>query len=690
MSKRLSQDDLEKFLADSRWEAAWRAEADTAAAYYDGKQLSSDVLQAMQDRGIAPLIRNYIGPVIDTVQGIEAKSRRDFKVTADSEDGVDLAAAMSAKLKAAERTSMADRATSDAYGHAVKAGIGWVEVAREANPMRPPYRVRAIHRREIIWDFRSKEPDLSDARYQIRKKWIDEDIVLLHFPTKKKLIRNVMTRWADWDQGVDEDLSLDLLDSYGRERRTQMDLDSWLDTERKQICMYEVWYRVWSEGLVLTTQSGDVVEYDESNMAHVEAVGTGVAELRYAVFPSVRLAWYAGPHLLSDAPSPYLHGHFPYVPFWAYRDDESGAPYGLTRRMMSPQDEINARLSKMMWLLSAKRIIADSDAADMPWRDVAEEAGRPDAILLMNPNRKNKTADALRVESDFQLSQQQFNVLQDATKAIQDTAGVYQSMMGKSEYAGQSGVAIANLVEQGSTTLAEVNDNYRFARRQVGVLLLSLVKEDIGKAPYPVIIDDKSNRRTVILNQPKTVEGVTYVTNDISSTMMKVELEDIPDTPSFRQQMFQSMTELAKSMPPEIQVFFADFMVRASDLPFRHELADRISQHLGIGGGQAPTDPNQAAAQQQMMEQQQMQQEMQNQQIQLQLQEQAAKVDKIVADAELSRAKAQQVGMQVGETDMRMAHSEDDHSLSMDERSVALVQSLQQPPETKKPSKPKT
>lgn len=682
MSK-LSQVELEKFLTDARWEVSWRAEADLAAAYYDNKQLTPEIVTEMKERGLAPLVRNYIAPVINTVLGIEAKAKRDYKVVADEETEVDVTHAMSLKLKQAERVSGADRATSDAYASAIKTGIGWVEVAREANPFRSPYRVRAVHRREIIWDFRAKEPDLSDARYLIRKQWIDEDIVKLHFPGKAKLIQQAMTRWANWDEALaHDDSALAMVDSYNAETSSSLDDTEWRDTERKRVCVYEVWYRVWQNGLVLTLPSGDVVEYDEANPAHVEAVATDQVELRQAVYPTVRLAWYVGPHFLSDNPSPYLHGHFPYVPFWGYREDGIGAPYGIVRLMMSPQDEINARLSKMMWLLSAKRIIADSDAVDMPWREIAEEAGRPDAVLLMNPNRKNKTSDALRVETDFQLSQQQFTVLQDATKATQDVAGVYQAMMGKSEYAGQSGLAINSLVEQGSTTLAEINDNYRFARRQVGVLLLSYIKEDMGTAPHRVVIDDKSDRRVVVLNQPGVdAQGKTYITNDIAATQMRVELEDVPDTPSFRLQMMTMMAEIVKSMPPEIQPLFADFIVLASDLPFRHELAERIAQKTGVAPPKTSTDPNQAAAQQALQQQQEYMQSLQQQQAESALQEQQAKTQKAMAEVDLLKAKAMQVGMQTQETGLSMAHAEDDHSLSLDERSVALVQSLQAPPE---------
>jgi hypothetical protein len=674
MANKLTQAELENLLKDTRWEGDWRAEADRAAAYYDGNQLTTEVTRQMRERGLAPLTRNLIGPTVDLVLGIEAKSKRDFKVRADRDEDVEAAEAMSAELKKAERMSNADLACSEAYAGMIKSGVGWVEVARESNPFRSPYRVQAVHRREIYWDFRAKEPDLADARYVVRKQWIDEDVAVLHFPKQASLIRKAITRWADWDEVSTAEGSLDLINSYEMELRSTIEETEWRDVDRKRVCLYEVWYRHWRSAPVMVLPSGQIMELDDQNPLHLQAVAMGMAQIRKAVFPKVRLSWWLGPHMLADLPSPYPHGYFPYIPFWGYREDSTGVPYGMVRRMMSPQDEINARLSRMMWLLSAKRVIGDSDAVDQPWAEVVEEAARPDAVILMNPNRKNKTPDALRIESDFALSQQQFNVLQDATKAIQDAAGVYQSMLGKSEYAGQSGLAINSLVEQGSTTLAELNDNYRFARRQVGTLLLSLVKEDIGTAPYKVSIESNGTRRSVTLNETtQDEEGFNYKTNDITQTQMVVDLEDIPDTPSFRMQQMSMLTEIVKSLPPEIQPLLADFMLRATDLPFRHEAADRIAQALGLNGqGQ---DDGGAAAQEQMMMQ------MQQQQMELQLQEQAAKAQKAQMEAQAVRAKIEQAqmdaAMKAQTAQQKMIFAEDQHAATMDEQALQMVQKAQ-------------
>jgi len=248
-------------------------------------------------------------------------------------------------------------------------------------------------------------------------------------------------------------------------------------------------------------------------------------------------------------------------------------------------------------------------------------------------------------------------------------------MLGKADFAGQSGLAINSLVEQGSTTLAELNDNYRAARKQVGTLLLSLVKEDIGSSPYKVIVESNGTRRSVVLNQPvQDASGNYYLTNDVAATAMTVDLEDVPDTPSFRMQQMTMLTEVVKSLPPEVQPLLADFMLRATDLPFRHEAADRVSAALGLNGQDngATTAQQQAAEQQAQLAQQQMQ---------LQLAEQAARVQKAQADAEAARVKIQNMQMQsalkMQETQQKLVFAEDDHAASQDEQAVRLVQGAQ-------------
>lgn len=168
----LTLQEFTDFFHEIEEQPAWRAKADREMEYYDGNQLSSEILQKQQQIGMPPAIEPLIGPAIDAVLGLEAKTRADWRVLPDSQDqsGDEVAQALNFKLNQAERHSKADKACSDAFKTQVAAGIGWVEVSRNPNPFQFPYRCKSIHRNEIWWDMLATEEDLSDARYLIRRR----------------------------------------------------------------------------------------------------------------------------------------------------------------------------------------------------------------------------------------------------------------------------------------------------------------------------------------------------------------------------------------------------------------------------------------------------------------------------------------------------------------------------------------
>ena len=116
-----------------------------------------------------------------------------------------------------------------------------------------------------------------------------------------------------------------------------------------------------------------------------DAVASGFIEPVSAVIGKVRLAWFMGPHKLSDGPSPYPHNKFPYVPFWGKREDRTGVPFGLIRGMMFLQDEVNARIAKMQWGLASVRTTRTEGAVIDDDDTFRQEVARPDADIVLDP-----------------------------------------------------------------------------------------------------------------------------------------------------------------------------------------------------------------------------------------------------------------------------------------------------------------
>lgn len=603
---------LERFIEDLRWSQEWRTHADISVDYYDGNQLDAETVAKLEEKGLGPLIRNITKPTVDAVLGLEERTRTDWKVVSDYDDEQEVADALSVKLAEAEREAHADRACSDAYAGQVKAGFAAVEVSRASNPFNYPYRVEPIHRRELYWDPRSRKMDWSDARFVLRKRWFDVDVAAAYFPQQATLIRTSATgSWSDWESVLtlsDRDQT-HLLSTLDEARQTTIEELEWRDPSRGRICIYEAWYRVFHRGFVLKLPRGRTVEFNQVNPQHLAIVAAGVVRPIEAVYDKIRCAYFAGPFRLADFGT--KRRRFPYIPFWGYREDLTGAPYGLIRSMLSVQDEINARLAKMMWLLASRRTTIDADAPAAEFNthsDLTREVGRSDAYIVLNPGRRN--AKALNIDENLQLAEAQRMALADAVAALPMVSGVYAPLMGNVSNT-TAASAIKQLIDQGTTTLAELNGNYASARRMVGEALLELVKEDLSGVEEQVSIDTGVSKRSVYLNRPAQdpTSGIQTVENNTDAVTAKVQLADVPSSQSYRQQQFTQLAEVTKSLPPDVQAFVVPFIIESSDLPQRKQIAKLLREKLGIGlddGSPEAQQAQQAAEQQAKLEAEQL------------------------------------------------------------------------------------
>ncbi|HFB7600992.1 TPA: hypothetical protein ACE8TO_001375 [Neisseria gonorrhoeae] len=137
-------------------------------------------------------------------------------------------------------------------------------------------------------------------------------------------------------------------------------------------------------------------------------------------------------------------------------------------------------------------------------------------------------------------------------------------------------------VEQSNQSLGLVMDNFRQSRSLVGELLLAMIIEDLGSDEQTVVIegDAVTQGRTVVINRPETdpVTGKAYLSNDLQNIRLKVALEDVPSTNSYRSQQLGAMSEAGKSLPPEYQAAVLPFMVSLMDIPFKDKVIEKIKE----------------------------------------------------------------------------------------------------------------
>jgi len=563
----------------------WRHVADKEMDYADGNQLDSDLLRRQQELGIPPAIEDLIGPALLSIQGYEAQTRTDWRVTPDGDiGGQDVADALNYKLNQAEKQSKADRACSEAFRPQVGVGIGFVEVSRESDPFKFPYRCTPIHRNEIHWDMRAKEPDLSDARWLRRQRWLSPERIKLAFPKHSSLIDSLGTHGGSWWEEVDSPaldggMSTGLQNAWNNARAWTHQEDRWYNPTNKELCVCELWYRRWVSVPVLKAPDGRVVEYDEDNEAHVAAVASGMVKPKKATVARLRRSYWIGPHLLHDGPSPYPHRHFPYVPFWGFKEDNTGIPYGYVRGMKYAQDSLNSGQSKLRWGMSVTRVERTKGAVAMSDAQLRKQVARPDADVVLDADHMARTGARFEVKRDYQLTEQHHQMLMDNRQTIERVSNITSGFMGKQGNA-TSGLQEQTQVEQSNQSLARIMDNFREGRTRVGDLLLAMIIEDLGDKPQTIVIEGDAVKedRTVRINQPEKDPdtGLAYLSNDVQRTRMKVALEDVPSTSSYRAQQLNAMSEAVKSLPQEYQAAVMPFLVSLMDVPYKRDVVEAV------------------------------------------------------------------------------------------------------------------
>lgn len=667
--ERQGQFTLEQLLAitaDIHHQPDWRSAANKACAYYDGEQLSSELIATLQERSQPLTMHNLIAPTVDGVLGMEAKTRTELMVVADDPqpEFEALAEAVNAEFADACRLANLGKARSDAYAGMLKAGLEWVEVRRNDNAFGPRYKAGTVHRNEVYWDWHSRQPDLSDCRWLLRRRWMDLDEALAAFPAKAAILQNARMEWRGFiDTELADGLDADLVAAYEEyQQYSRKDLE-WLSSDRQRVLLQVVYYRTWLRVPVIPLADGRLIAYQDTNPLHTAALAAGRIQIRMARTSRIREAWFAGPHQLVDRACTAPQGMFPLIPFWGYRKDRNGAPYGLVSRAIPAQDEVNFRRIKLTFLLTAKRVIMDDDAVNMSRQQVLEEVERPDGLIILNPDRLNKStiAQSLEVQQDFQVAEQQFQVMQESMKLIQDGMGVYSAFLGQNSNA-TSGVAISNLVEQGATTLAELNDNYQFACQQVGQLLLGYLLEDLAQVRNHTIVvnrDDARRRKNVVVNE----EGEGGMNNDISRLRAHIALAPIQQTPAYRSQLAERLGQVVAGLPPQVQAAVLDLWISLLDIPNKTEFIERIRQAVGMPKTADEMTPEEQASAEQ-------QQQLEQQQLALAMRELAAKVGKLEAEAQRAAAAAQR--------EQAQAEGQRFHDMKTQAETGQILQGMQQ------------
>ena len=351
----------------------------------------------------------------------------------------------------------------------VKAGIGWVEVGISNDDIGPAVVVRHTPWRTMLWDSLDSRHDMTDCRYVIRLKIVDEDVAQAIFktPEQRAAIGRVVQQGSDAGALRDlagsinvplpgaDSLRSDLVQSdgaYDVQTGGSAALD--LYNTRRRVLLIECWYR------------------DYSRQDQLDA-----GEMGDLASSQIRVAILTERDMLLDVASPFKHGRFPFVPVWCYRDTSDGLPYPPARRLKGPQDAYNTRVLETLRLAKDRRIMAEVgafDASVMPVDEVAEEMASSDGVAIfangaLAGGKVREVTSSDKSVAMAQAAERDLMHMRNASGITSDNRGMDSNAT--------SGRAILAKADQGSMLTAEIAENQAQAHQLIGELKLSLVEQ---------------------------------------------------------------------------------------------------------------------------------------------------------------------------------------------------------------------
>jgi len=496
-----------------------RAEAERDRDYRNGVQWTSSEVATLTKRKQPVVTIDRIGPKIDFLLGLEQSQRNDPKAyprTPAEEDGANAA---TDALRYAMESNDWNALRSDAFDNFVVEGSCGADVS--VRETADGYEVSVVH---IPWDRmffdpHSRKKNYSDAKYKGQFLWMD--------------LEDAVRRWPEKADELDTTLASETIgpgETFDDTPRFR-----WADPKRKRVRIVSMW----------TYEADGKCFYNE----------------------------FTKGGMLSRMESPYKDDKDKAVDGFVFGScfiDRDGNRFGVVRRWISLQDEINKRRSKAMHLLNVRQVKAEKGAVDDVNRARAELA-KPDGFIEFTPCM---VFDVLPTND---MAAAQFQLLQEAKQEI-DAVGVNAALSGN-EGRVMSGRALMARSEQGLNELGPAFDAFKRWQLEVYRRVWMCVRQFWTAEKWIRVTDDESNTKFVGLNQPMTLgeqlleemkssgqqvtpemeqqakmdprmKQIVGTRNNVAEMDVDIILDAVPATASLQIEQFQVLADMAgKGIP---------------------------------------------------------------------------------------------------------------------------------------------
>lgn len=409
---------------------------------------------------------------------------------------------------------------------------------------------------EIFFDPYSREKDFSDATYIGVQKWMSLD--------------QAVELYGSVYEGDDlEDLLQDTLSTVDQSYDDRPDSGNdfeWADKKQKRVRVVQMYYRckgVWY--LSIFTGGGEIL--------HIES-----------------------PYLDEDNKTTC-----PYILMTAYIDQDNQR-FGVVRSLISLQDEINARRSRVLQMAFQRQTMGIKGAV-VSVADMKRQLSSPDGHVEIDPEVAEGAREtgqrAFEIIPTNDQAAAQFTLLEES-KAEIDKLGPNASLLGQLT-GEQSGRAIMAQQQAGMAELAPIYDSLRDWTLRCYRAMWNRIKQFWTEERWIRVTEDTEAPQFIGVNQrngwqiDQMGQLSPMVENSLAEMDVDIIIDDAPDVVTLRQEQFEQLTQMAQAgipIPPEI-------MIEASSLRDKPRLVEMIR-----GQQQQAMQAQQAAQQAEMQEKQ--------------------------------------------------------------------------------------
>lgn len=473
-------------------EKKWREKAAEDYAFYAGDQWAKEDLAALKEQQRPAITINKVRPLIALLSGWQRLNRYEPDFLPRTADDLSLCKVRKGLTKFVLDRSDYEYKESRIFLDGIICGRGWLAAEYEWNyeKLDGDIVIRRVSPFDMYVDPEAKEPDLADAEYVCRARWVTKEKIKNVYPEQAEVIEGFVDRYDKDEQPEKADAE-----------------PLWYSRESKKCRLVEIWYREhYAKTIHILPDGVGVVPSDDLPSGTPVPEGTRTVRLPQA---RVKYVTLLGDVVLEDGDSPYRHGDFPFVPFVADYTGEVADEFdvqGIIRSLKDPQREVNKRRSQSLHIINttANPVYWVKEGTMAPgdfqrFKERGAIAGGVFKYAAERPLREEAAAFPMALAQMEEIS----------THDLRAISGINPEMLGEAMPSGTSGKAIELRQRQSITQIAALFDNLRLSKKRLLSLLWGepgrpgLIPQYYNEAKVIRIVGEGGKPEFVPVNQPE-------------------------------------------------------------------------------------------------------------------------------------------------------------------------------------------